>query len=75
MNWLDIVIIIIILFSGVLGFKRGVFKELILFAGIILVFILSYTLKNYIGDFLVLNFPFFDFANGASALNIILYPF
>lgn len=73
MNWLDIVIIIMILFSGILGFKRGVFKELILFIGIILVFILSYNLKNFIGDFLVLNFPFFDFANGASALNIILY--
>ena len=76
MNWLDILIIIIILFSGVLGFKRGVFKELVLFLGIILVFVLSYTLKNYIGDFLVLNFPFMKFSNflnGASALNIIFY--
>lgn len=76
MNWLDIVIIIIILFSGVIGFKRGFFKEIILFIGIIMIFILSYKLKNYIGDFLVLNFPFFkfsNFANGATALNIILY--
>jgi len=73
MNWFDIVIIIIIILSGMVGFKRGVFKEIILFLGIIVVFVLSYKLKNYIGDFLVLNFPFFNFANGANSLNIILY--
>lgn len=76
MNSLDIIILIIILMFGILGFKRGVFKELILFVGIILVFVLSYKLKNYIGDFLVLNFPFLDFPNflmGADALNIVVY--
>lgn len=76
MGTLDIIIIIIILLSGIIGFKRGVFKELVLFIGIILVFVLSYQLKNYIGDFLVLNFPFIDFPNflrGATALNIIVY--
>jgi len=51
MNWFDIVIIIIIILSGMVGFKRGVFKEIILFLGIIVVFVLSYKLKNYIGDF------------------------
>ena len=42
MGLFDIIIIIIILFCGVLGFKRGVFKEIILFIGIIIVLILSY---------------------------------
>lgn len=76
LNLLDIIIIIIILITGVLGFKRGVFKELIMFVGMIIVFIVSYKLKNYIGDFLVLNFPFINFANflnGATALNIVVY--
>lgn len=73
MNWFDILIILIILFSGVLGFKRGVFKELISFLGIIIVFILAYKLKNYIGDFLILNFPFVNFSNGITALNIVFY--
>lgn len=76
LNTLDIIIILIILITGVLGFKRGVFKELIMFIGIIIVFIISYKLKNYIGDFFVLNFPFFNFhkfLNGATALNIVLY--
>lgn len=76
MSILDIIILIIILFSGILGFKRGVFKELVLFIGLIMVFIISYKLKNYLGDFLVLNFPFFSFPNifsGLDSLNIILY--
>ena len=76
MNFLDIIIIIIILISGILGFRRGVFKQLIMFFVIILVFILSSKLKNYVGDFLVINFPFLDFPNflkGAVALNIVVY--
>lgn len=76
MNVFDIIILIIILFSGLLGFKRGVFKELVLFLGFIIVFVLSYKLKNYLGDFLLLHFPFIDFPNflrGAVALNIVLY--
>lgn len=76
MNLLDIIIIFIILITGVLGFKRGVFKELVLFLGTILVFVFAYKLKNYIGDFLVLNFPFMDFPNflkGAVSLNIVVY--
>ena len=76
MNTFDIIILIIILMFGILGFKRGVFKELVSFVGIILVFVLSYQLKNYIGDFFVLHFPFMDFPNflrGATALNIIVY--
>lgn len=73
---LDIIIAIIILITGVLGFKRGVFKELILFVGTIVVFIIAYKLKNLIGDFMVLNFPFIEFSGhfkGAMALNIIVY--
>jgi len=76
MNLLDIVILIIIFITGILGFKRGVFKELVVFIGTILVFVLAYSLKNYIGDFLVLNLPFLDFPNflkGAVALNIVVY--
>lgn len=76
MNTIDLIILIFIFFYGMLGYKRGVFKQTIIFIGTILVFIISYKFKNIIGDFLVLNLPFFDFKNflnGASALNIILY--
>ena len=76
MNWIDIVIIIIILFGGILGSKRGVFKELIMCLGTILVFVLAYNLKGIVGDFMVKYFPFFNFTNylhGALAVNIFFY--
>ena len=73
---IDILILIVLLISGVVGWKRGVFKELVLFVGSILVLYIGYKLKNVIGDYLVLYFPFFDFPaflKGALALNIVLY--
>jgi len=76
LNIIDLIILIFIISYGLLGFKRGVFKQTIIFIGTILVFIISYKFKNIIGDFLVLNFPFFNFDNlfnGANTLNIILY--
>ena len=57
-NLLDVSIVFIILLTGALGFKRGVFKEIVVFVGIILVFVLAYKFKNVLGDFLVLNLPF-----------------
>lgn len=75
-NLLDVSIIFIILLTGALGFKRGVFKEIVVFVGIILVFVLAYKFKNILGDFLVLNLPFIKFGSflhGAEAFNIIFY--
>lgn len=72
----NIVIALVILSFGLVGWKRGVFKQLILFLGVILVVVLAYSLKNIIGDFFLLQLPFFDFPNflnGACVLNIILY--
>lgn len=75
MNIIDAIIIVMLLLWTSVGFKRGVFKETILVVGMILVLVVSYKFKNMIGDFLVLNLPFFnfDFYGGASTLNIILY--
>ena len=76
MNTIDIIILIFILFYGVLGYKRGVFKQSIIIIGTILVILISYRFKNVIGDFLAVNLPFFKFnniLNGAISLNIIFY--
>ena len=76
MNIVDIIIIIFILVSGVVGFKRGVFKELVICVGTILVFYLAYQFKDPIGEFLLLKLPMFDFPNlfkGAITLNILVY--
>lgn len=76
MNIVDIIIIIFILLSGIMGFKRGVFKELVLCLGTILVFYLAYQFKDSIGNFLLLKLPMFDFPNlfkGVITLNILVY--
>lgn len=76
MNITDILIIVVLILFSIVGFNRGVFKSLVVFLGFLAVIILSYTFKNTVGDFFVLNLPFIDFGKsfmGISTLNIIVY--
>lgn len=76
MNIVDIIVIIFLIVSGVVGFKRGFFKELVMVVGTILVFYLAYQFKNPLGEFLLLRLPIFDFPNlfkGAIVLNVLVY--
>ena len=76
MNIIDVVIILVILCSAVVGFKRGVLKELVMTVGFILVFIISFYLKNPLAEWFSLYLPFFKFGGiveGVTVLNIILY--
>lgn len=75
-NMIDIAIIFIILLFGVTGLKNGVFKQVVVTVGTILVFVLSYYCKDFIANFLSYNLPFFNFAGpveGLTSLNIIMY--
>ncbi len=75
-NIVDIIIILFILLSGIMGWKRGIFKQLILCVGILLTFYFAYKFKNQVGDWLILNLPMFDFPNlfkGVITLNILVY--
>lgn len=76
MNIIDVVVILFILAAGVVGFKRGVFKELVMTVGLLLVYVLAFKLKDPLANALSLNLPFFKFAGvfeGATTLNIIMY--
>ena len=76
MNIFDIGIILLLLMFIIVGFKNGVVKELASLIGIIIVFYISFLLKGYIGNFLCLVFPFFNFygpIEGMTSLNILLY--
>ena len=76
MSIIDILIVVVLIAFGIIGFNRGVFKSLIVFLGFIAVIFLAYMFKNYIGDFFVLNLPFIDFGKsfaGVSSINIIMY--
>lgn len=73
---LDIIILIIIIFGALIGFKRGIIKQSVVTIGMILVVILSFALKNPISSFMYKNFPFFSFSGlyeDISVLNILLY--
>ena len=72
----DAVIICLVLLFAVTGLKNGFFKQTVLTIGTILVFIVSYYLKDYIANFLSYNLPFFNFSGpflGLESVNIIMY--
>lgn len=72
MNYLDLIIIIVLIFGFLVGFKRGFTKQLVISVGTILIYILSFILKNPVATLLYNNLPFFNFA-GLTAFNILLY--
>lgn len=72
MNVVDIIIILLILLSGIVGFKRGVLKEVVMLAGTIIIYVIAFTLKNPLGLILCKIFPFFDL-DGLISLNILIY--
>ncbi len=76
MNVCDIIIIILLCFGAVLGFKSGVIKKLADFVGLFVIVIIAFSLKNQLSVLLYENLPFFDFGNfinGFDALNILFY--
>ena len=73
---LDIIIIMIILFGAIVGFKRGIIKQSVITVGMILVLILSFILKNPVSSIMYEHLPFFSFGGfikGIDAINILLY--
>lgn len=72
MNIFGIIVILLIISSGVMGLKKGFLKESVVFIGTILVYIISFLLKDKIGLVLCKWFPFFSF-DGLQTLNILVY--
>lgn len=76
MNILDVVIVLILIMSAIIGFKRGAIKEIVSLVGIIIVFVVAFSLKGVLGNVLCKWLPFFNFAGsleGVTVLNILLY--
>lgn len=72
MNIFGVIVILLIISSGVMGLKKGFLKESVVFIGTILVYIISFLLKDKIGLVLCKWFPFFSF-DGLQTLNILVY--
>jgi uncharacterized membrane protein required for colicin V production len=76
MNLVDIIIVVLLLFGAIKGFRRGFTKQLFSFLGFIAVVFLAFHFKNYISVFMYENLPFFPFGGilkGVTVLNIALY--
>ena len=76
MNIVDLLIIVIIIFGALIGFKHGVFRQLISALGFILSVVFAFLFKNILSTFLYEHLPFFKFGGlfkGVSVLNILLY--
>lgn len=76
LNIVDIIIILIVLLGGVIGFKEGAIKRATSIVGLVMVVILSFILKNHLSVFFYENLPFFDLwgvFKGIQVLNIVFY--
>ena len=76
MNVLDIGILLIFISFLAIGSKNGVIREAVNFVGMILVFIISYSVKGIVGHYLCIYFPFLPLKGaleGLTTFNIFIY--
>ena len=72
MNIIDVVIFLLIILSFINGYKRGVLKEVVMLCGKIVIYIVSFLLKDKLGLILCKILPFFNL-DGLVSLNILIY--
>lgn len=76
MNIVDFVLIVFILLVAYAGFRDGFIRTVVGALGLILVFVLSFYLKNPLAEWLSLNLPFFNFWGSfreVTILNVVIY--
>ena len=76
MNIVDIIILVFLVLSMIIGFLRGFFKQTVTFLGTIFIFVLAYIFKNPLSLLMYKNLPFLKFSGafeGLFALNILFY--
>ena len=76
MNIADIVILMMLAFGAITGFKAGVIKKTADFLGTFIIIILAFFLKNDLSVLMYENLPFFSFGGfikGVEVLNILMY--
>lgn len=76
MGTIDLIIIILLLIGGVVGFKEGAIKKLTSFIGLFVVVVLAFILKNKLSVYFYENLPFLDLwgvFKGIQILNVVFY--
>ena len=72
----DAIIVLAILLGAVVGFKEGGIKKTVHLVGLVLVFIISFILKDVLASWMYTKLPFFTFGkilNELPIINILLY--
>ena len=76
MNVVDFVVIILLVFGAVDGFKAGFIKKTTDFVGMFVIVVLAFSFKDKLSTIMYENLPFFSFGGfikGIDAINILLY--
>lgn len=76
MNIIDWLIIVVILFAVVNGFRQGIINSVVSFIGTLLVLVLAFYLKNPISSLLYERLPFFSLGGkftGVTVFNVLIY--
>ena len=77
MTAIDIVIILLLIMFGVVGWKQGIIKEAVQLIGMIVILVIAFMFKGELGNIFCKWLPFFNFngspLEGMTTLNILLY--
>ena len=77
MTAIDIVILLLLIMFGVVGWKQGIIKEAVQLIGMIIILVIAFMFKGELGNIFCKWLPFFNFngspLEGMTALNILLY--
>ena len=69
----SLIIIILLIFGFLLGFKRGIVYQFFKMFGTILILVIASSFKDELGLFLFDKFPMFDLGIGLDSINILIY--
>ena len=75
-NLIDVIIILLLGFGAVIGFKKGAIRTGVSFIGLVIALILANVLRRPVATFMFEHLPFLDFLGtfkGATVLNILFY--
>ena len=76
MTVVDIIALIMIILGALFGFKKGAIKGLVKLIGLVSIVIISYELKDMIGNLLIKHMPFINFGGKVAdlyTLNLLVY--
>ena len=74
---IDIVVLLLLVMFGVVGWKQGIIKEAVQLVGMIIILVIAFMFKGELGNIFCKWLPFFNFngspVEGMTTLNILLY--